>query len=349
MIACPLTLAVLRVRDLSYKKFHFTHLPLDKRRSFGTTDSSMDVVHDSSSIASSSRVPAYEYAEPPATTPSLVSDNERENETSVDEFPPSTPPNMGQNTHIPQERHPSTSRPPDYDVINVDLDDNDLAPPPTLRRHDFNASQKRQLPTPPPPPSRPRSSSDAFSKRAPSSPMPAPSPRKPRPPARNSFTNSARSIRTDRTDDRDPLTLSNGVASSTTEHMRVQPTTNGKRNTKQKHQSQSQQRSLHDELLTAREDEDLESGYYSGVGTRSKRRGYHAHGGAGGPPVFMGVGYVDGAIDHDSHEEDEELDDGLDDGLDSDGLDSDYQPNPQPASSKKKGPSLSKSKKGSKR
>ena len=32
-----------------------------------------------------------------------------------------------------------------------------------------------------------------------------------------------------------------------------------------------------------------------GVGTRSKKLGFLAHGGGGGAPVFMGVGYVDGA------------------------------------------------------
>lgn len=32
-----------------------------------------------------------------------------------------------------------------------------------------------------------------------------------------------------------------------------------------------------------------------GFGTRSKKLGFLAHGGAGGAPVFMGVGYVEGA------------------------------------------------------
>lgn len=31
-----------------------------------------------------------------------------------------------------------------------------------------------------------------------------------------------------------------------------------------------------------------------GVGSRSKKKGFLAHGGAGGQPVFMGVGYVEG-------------------------------------------------------
>jgi hypothetical protein len=42
------------------------------------------------------------------------------------------------------------------------------------------------------------------------------------------------------------------------------------------------------------EEPDLYSGTLVGVGTRSKQKGFLAHGGAGGVPVFMGDGYVDG-------------------------------------------------------
>lgn len=47
---------------------------------------------------------------------------------------------------------------------------------------------------------------------------------------------------------------------------------------------------------------DLDSGILTGVGTRSKNRGFLARGGAGGESVWMGVGYVQGV------EEDEEVD-----------------------------------------
>jgi len=43
--------------------------------------------------------------------------------------------------------------------------------------------------------------------------------------------------------------------------------------------------------------DDFNSDVLVGLGTRSKRRGFLAGGGAGGIPVFMGAGYVDGAID----------------------------------------------------
>ncbi|OBZ72706.1 hypothetical protein A0H81_07511 [Grifola frondosa] len=45
--------------------------------------------------------------------------------------------------------------------------------------------------------------------------------------------------------------------------------------------------------------EDLDSSELVGVGTKSKRRGFLSGGGAAGAPVFMGVGYVQGAMDDD--------------------------------------------------
>lgn len=41
----------------------------------------------------------------------------------------------------------------------------------------------------------------------------------------------------------------------------------------------------------------LDDGVLMGFGTMSKQRGFLAHGGAGGTPVFMGLGYVEGAED----------------------------------------------------
>jgi hypothetical protein len=41
----------------------------------------------------------------------------------------------------------------------------------------------------------------------------------------------------------------------------------------------------------------LNDGILMGFGTMSKQRGFLAHGGAGGTPVFMGLGYVEGAED----------------------------------------------------
>jgi hypothetical protein len=66
------------------------------------------------------------------------------------------------------------------------------------------------------------------------------------------------------------------------------------------------------------EEPDLDSGTFVGVGTRSKKKGFLAHGGAGGVPVFMGDGYVDGVEVGDDERE-------VDGGGDKDG-DSDYSP-----------------------
>ena len=42
---------------------------------------------------------------------------------------------------------------------------------------------------------------------------------------------------------------------------------------------------------------ELESGVLIGVGRKSKQLGFMAHGGAGGGPVMMGVGYVKDALE----------------------------------------------------
>lgn len=73
---------------------------------------------------------------------------------------------------------------------------------------------------------------------------------------------------------------------------------------------------------------DLEAPVLVGVGSRSKKRGFMAHGGGGGVPVFMGVGYVDGAVEDEEEaqssengQEDEEDEpwDALDDEEETDG------------------------------
>lgn len=72
------------------------------------------------------------------------------------------------------------------------------------------------------------------------------------------------------------------------------------------------------------EDEDEESGVLVGVGTRSKRLGFLAHGGGGGAPVFMGVGYVDGV-----EEEREEDDEGEGEREEEEEEDDEYLPKPR--------------------
>jgi len=62
----------------------------------------------------------------------------------------------------------------------------------------------------------------------------------------------------------------------------------------------SRQRTLDEELrdIPCNHSEQLEDeAVLTGVGIRSKQLGFLAHGGAGGAPVFMGVGYVEAAED----------------------------------------------------
>ncbi|KAJ7671655.1 hypothetical protein DFH06DRAFT_1320436 [Mycena polygramma] len=81
--------------------------------------------------------------------------------------------------------------------------------------------------------------------------------------------------------------------------------------------SRSYSRSSHHDREGEEEDGlDSESGTRVGVGTRSKSRGFLARGGAGGDPVFMGVGYVEGVDD------DRDVDQA------GDGDDDDYEPPP---------------------
>jgi hypothetical protein len=175
-------------------------------------------------------------------------------------------------------------------------------------------------PHPPTPPRQRTISSEAFAQRAPASPMPAPSPRKPRPPARTrssaTSTVSKPPEPRDLAEENDPLQLGpdssemdSPTARKPARSTRVVESTSETASSSTTRRSKGKQKTLDEELKIARhaenpDDEDLESGFFVGVGTRSKRRGYHAHGGAGGSPVFMGVGYVEGAQERDTDEED---------------------------------------------
>ena len=63
----------------------------------------------------------------------------------------------------------------------------------------------------------------------------------------------------------------------------------------------SRRRTLDEELKDIPFNYSEDEAVFTGVGTRSKGYGYLAHGGAGGAPVFMGIGYVEGAEGDDSY------------------------------------------------
>lgn len=122
----------------------------------------------------------------------------------------------------------------------------------------------------------------AHRNRAPVSPMPAqPTPKKPRAPARS------KKRREELDTDADPLNITGRPAVS---------------KVKTKSGIPRRKSTLDDELRVAfakgqsRLDNsiDLDSEILVGVGSRSKKRGFLTGGGAGGAPVFLGEGYVDG-------------------------------------------------------
>jgi len=61
--------------------------------------------------------------------------------------------------------------------------------------------------------------------------------------------------------------------------------------------------SLGEELWIAQQsdevygDESDKEDLFVGTGTRNKNEGFLAHGGAGGSPVFMGIGYVEREVE----------------------------------------------------
>lgn len=250
-------------------------------------------------------------------TPSLCSDND--GIISQDDAPPSTP---------PEENRPSFR---DYEVpirgesVNPDVDMDDE------REESLSASR-------PATPYKPKPSVDVFAKRPPVSPLPAPSPRKPRPPYRPSRPPPAPPSPEETSEDplalrpsqsendpvRRPASRQPGKdmflaqvaqAKKLQEHSRrssVASTSVASQSRASSISRTSQRRlTLDEELWEADkrsllaqadgdEEDNLESEIFVGVGTRSKTQGFLAHGGAGGPPVFMGVGYVEGAEEEES-------------------------------------------------
>ncbi|EIW84193.1 hypothetical protein CONPUDRAFT_135721 [Coniophora puteana RWD-64-598 SS2] len=250
------------------------------------------------------------------TTPSLCSDNEPE---AADERSPSTPPPSmvaerpslkGKEKAIPRRETSFTREVIDVESGRVEVvavepeEQRDVAsksappqqlsiPNPSSSFRQASLSQKSRSPRP-----APKSQSSMFSKRPPMSPA-LPTPRKPSAPRR--------ARRRVASDDEDAATFEKPRLSSDVfldkdigrqdnkyaQKVARQPTkTVRKQRTLDEEMRQSHQTALRAEAGAEADDEDMESGTLVGIGTRNKRRGFLAHGGAGGAPVFMGVGYV---------------------------------------------------------
>ncbi|TDL16496.1 hypothetical protein BD410DRAFT_822851 [Rickenella mellea] len=276
------------------------------------------------------------------TTPSLCSDNEVDfdGERSVEDPAPSTPPGGGEHARSRSVSisinadggHRNLSRDPPQsnarDVIDVDME-----PPAQATHHpESNMLKPRKE-------KERRGVDDIFGRRPPSSPLPPLSPRKPRPPARPRVRAHKLPEHGSDDDDDDPLALSYTSPPGDTskgrtlhqdedEHIedrseapRRPPRALSVTQSNQSRQSTGTARAssrasststrrarrgtLDEELSRADAfdaDDDMHSGTLVGVGTRSKKQGFLAHGGAGGEPVFMGVGYVEGVEESDEEE-----------------------------------------------
>lgn len=256
--------------------------------------------------------PSIRAAETDLTTPELCSDNEveREGDSSIDDRLPSTPPVVDE-SRLRQKVRDAKHR----EDADVEME------PPSRPQRQSHLVVPRTATSP-----RIRES-DLFAKRVPTSPMPLDTPRKPRPPAKSvgRSTPKPKARHDHRSEDEDdPLSLSFSspdVVALSAPRTTGQPRSSGKKRRVSparerasrdmsdasarsgSHHSDRRRLTLDDELRDARarsllreeaENFDLDSGSLVGVGTRGKRRGFLAHGGAGGLPVFMGKGYVEG-------------------------------------------------------
>ncbi|GBE88507.1 hypothetical protein SCP_1303230 [Sparassis crispa] len=326
--------------------------------------------------------PSISTTETDITTPSLCSDNENEPEGDSEERLPPTPPAATHEANVeaaqakdpPPRRRKSAPPPPGSEIIDVDMEP---SPEPPQIVHPLPESGHKASPSPEPDVSQVRNtraqgdsihppSRDPFARRVPSSPLPADTPRKPRPPAR-ARAKPMRVVSADEdvsgSDDPLSLPLSPRLvpvglhASSDTAPDRPPPKKNRRKEASRlpvaarapvpvsvpapasvlsrklsvssthsapavgSSMRRRRRRTLDQELQRAgdalwtegdadgevKAEAEMESGELVGVGMRSTKRGFLKGGGAGGMPVFMGVGYVEGAEEStEEREEDEE-------------------------------------------
>ncbi|THH16663.1 hypothetical protein EW146_g4009 [Bondarzewia mesenterica] len=291
------------------------------------------------------------------TTPSLTSDGDHEGETSPEDRLPPTPPMVPISDIRGPIRVPSINKPlAGEEIADVSMlspmkipysagapaaspspprqQPPSPSPPPQQPSHPSSPPQQPLSSSPPPQQflSPPPPSQNVLDKRLPTSPIPAGTPKRPKPPARSHIKTPFRPS-LPRNDSDDPLALAavapdpielpaskekgKGRAAPAKKPSRI-PMASRKisskpreagvpsaRNASRATSTKARRRTLDEELRSAEgglheeedQEEDLDDELLIGVGTRSKKKGFLAHGGAGGQPVFMGVGYVEGAED----------------------------------------------------
>lgn len=293
-----------------------------------TTRTFLPPPHPSTLLHPKRSVPGHPSQEVDGMTPSLCSDNDNDTEDRVPMTPPLQPTrrlaSRSQVSSMPIETSTrmATSERSATQISRASIShrDDPIPPDPGPSTNSRTLSKQpgdSRLSNDP--------SGDPFSRRPPSSPLLPETPRRPRAPAR---------ARSRHKDSSCPLTRSQAATllkSQETDPFSFIPPDEstpalvpmGKRDATQIHAKRRRRRTLDQELRQASSsysdeeravneqddsnnysDEerlvnDLNNGPFVGVGQRSERLGFLAHGGAGGEPVFMGVGYVEGAIPND--------------------------------------------------
>ena len=224
-------------------------------------------------------------------TPSLTSDGDAEQ--GPDEPLPRTPPQVP--TAVADE--------PEPEELEVEHHPSPSPPQPPTKK-------VTPVPRPPTPPRRNHapSAQSLFDKRPPRSPLPAPSPQKARPPARHPPRRKIL-LQSDNEEDDDPLAIV--VLESPLARKERRPVAGPSRHTRKGSASSTQsgaqskaarRRTLDEELRVSdgvTEDDlralDIEPHTYTAVGPASgrTRKGFLAHGGGGGVPVFIGTDTVE--------------------------------------------------------
>ncbi|KAI0249908.1 hypothetical protein BJV78DRAFT_1224193 [Lactifluus subvellereus] len=206
---------------------------------------------------------------------------------------------------------PSPPTPPQVPTVAIESPEEEEALPPP--------SPAKLVPRPPTPPRQTQQlSHSVFDKRPPRSPLPAPTPLKARPPTRSA---ARRRILEESDDEDDPLAIAvpdsplavrprrerrpvaTGAAAGASRHARRGSGSSTQSGAPSK---TARRRTLDEELRNSdgvtEEDLlafDIEPLVYSTVGSASRRgrgrKGFLAHGGGAGVPVFMGAGAVEGA------------------------------------------------------
>ena len=260
--------------------------------SFSSNPTLAESSSSSQSYASSSRThpanrtwPSMSATETERTTPSLCSDNEaeREDQTNTDDIL-STPIDTTRTANKDDGR-PATTR---KEIIDIDME-----------------AEFERIPTIYPPipsatvaPASPqtRRLNDLFAKRPPTSPMPDDSPRKPRPPARSKYTARTKAHQDYGSDEEDFLLFRKDVLRDKANRP-IPPEGDipSGRNCSRRRQTLDEELQEANERSRAEDELDLDSGVLVGVGTRSRRTQFLAHGGAGGVPVVMGADKIEGA------------------------------------------------------